>query len=318
MNKITIQEPQGDEMPVLRNIWENVFGNVGMDAFFRHYFSPGLSVTAEFEGTPAAMGFLVPFGEIVNGSKPSPCFMIYSVGTLPEYRGKGLGTFVIRKLIARASDFNSPSVVLCPSEDGLFEYYSERTELRDYFYINELVFKTAPYSAKKTLPVEVSISEYKSLRENLLKDITFIRHDLRALEYQAELCKELGGGLYKIENSCAVIERQADGAIWVKELLMPGLTPGDLSSDAYMKDIIASIADKYPTDEYVVRFPSRTGEGRRFGMLTARHGDGSYTRQEDGSSAKQGDGSRQETGSSARQGEIKTDGPSPWYGVAFD
>ena len=291
MSKITLHEPRGEEMPVWRDIWESVFGSVGMEAFFVNYFTPGVCVTAEFDGTPAAMGFLVPFGEIVDGSKPIPCMMIYSVATLPEFRGKGLGSAVVRKLIERSREYNSPAVVLCPSEDGLFEYYSARTELRDFFYVNEIVFRTAPDSTKKILPVEVSVNDYSFLRENLLKDIIHIKHDLCALKYQAELCKELDGGLYKIDDSCAVIERQADGAVWVKELLIPEMVTGDSAFDSYNNDIIASIAEKYPAEEYVVRIPSRNGEGRRFGMLVINNRTFGFS---------------------------EKFSKSPWYGVAFD
>ena len=291
MSEIITREPRGDEMPVWRSIWENVFGCVGMEAFFLRFFSPDLCVIAEFEGSPAAMGYLVPFGEIVTGSESIHCMMIYSVATRPEYRGKGLGTAVVRKLIERAREYDFSTVVLCPSEDGLFEYYSARTDLRDYFYVKESIFKTAPVSTNKVIPVEISTSEYYYLRENLLNDTIHIKHDLRALGYQAEICKELGGGLYKIGDCCAVVERQCNNKVWVKELLTSNGQNVGLNSTLFINDILASIACVFPADEYVVRTPAMLGEGRRFGMLVH---------------------SNEKTSTS-----VSTKF-APWYGIAFD
>jgi len=297
MNEITIREPQPNAIPALREIWNSVFGDIGVNAFFRLLYDPKLCIVADFDGSPVAMGYLIPSGEIIpaadNSGNPSPvkCAMIYSVATLPEYRGKGLGAMVVRKLIERAYEYDFPAVVLCPHEDGLFEYYSTRTVLCDFFYVVESILKTAPDSTRKIIPVEVSISEYYNIREYLLKDITHIRFDLRALEYQAELCKESDGGFYKIGDSCAVVERQPDETIWVKELLIPDTVPGGLTYGSYANDIIASIADKYPADEYIIRSSSRIGERRRFGMLTI---------------------------SDSTSGLLGSHGKSPWYGVAFD
>ena len=278
-------------MPVWRDIWNAVFGSVGMEAFFLHFFSPGLCVTAEYGGTPAAMGYLVPFGELMLNTKPIPCSMIFSVATLQEFRGKGLGTAVVRRLVELSRELGFQVVVLCPSEDDLFEYYSTRTELSDYFYVNETVFTNIPKTAETVLPTTVSVSEYKCIREYLLKDIVYIKHDIRTIEYQYELCKELGGGLFQVGDSCAVVERQSDSEVWVKELLTPDRKVKDLASDPTVKQVMASIAHLFPAEKYIIRSPANDDNGRRFGMLAFSDSDHSG---QDSSDFK------------------------PWYGVAFD
>ena len=42
---------------------------------------------------------------------------------------------------------------------------------------------------------------------------------------------------------------------------------GDFSQNRYTLDALASIINKFPAREYVVRSPSQIGKGRRFGML---------------------------------------------------
>ena len=105
------------------------------------------------------------------------------------------------------------------------------------------------------------------------------------------LCDKLGGGLFRIGDSCAVVECQTDGAVWIKELLTPHGRNADLTSDLNVTDLIAPIVQKFPAREYVVRRPAPIGQGRRFGMLAFLddlHDD------------------------------FYVNGFVPWYGMAFD
>jgi len=277
-------------MPELRRIWNRVFGGVGEEAFFIHYYNPKLCVIAEFDNDPASVGYLVPFSHILYGQESIPCAMIYSVATLPEFRGMGYGTVVVNELIRLARKLGYPAVALCPVDDKLFGYYGKRANMCDWFYVNEQVFSSVPVSSDPVLLTEVSINEYNIQREELLKGITHIKHDFYTLEYQAMLCNELGGGLFRIGDSCAVVESQQDGAVWIKELLLPGWTD-DFTSDPHSINALAAIAYKFPSSKYVVRTPSRIGAGRRFGMIAL---------------------------SDDLRAKLSDSTTSPWYGMAFD
>jgi len=267
-----IRNPRLDEVPELQNIWNHVFGNIGIDAFFLNFFNTEMCIIAEYNNKPVAMGYLVPFGEIINGFDSISCMMTYSIATLPDHRGKGLGAAIVNKLIDTAFKNNLP-VVLCPSDDSLFDYYNSRSGFIDWFYANECVYKNiSPYS-DPIIPVEISIDEYISMRENLLNKVVHIKHDFQTLQYQVDLCGLLGGGLYKIGDACAVIECQANGAVWIKELLIKHLLKTENKSDfpvsdpALINEIIASIAYLFPAEEYLIRYPSYLNTGRRFGMI---------------------------------------------------
>jgi len=294
MNTVTARSPRKEEIPVLRGIWKEIFGSIGEESFFQHYYNPGLCVLAEFKGTPAATGYLIPFSDILYDGKALRCAMIYSVATLPEYRGKGLGTTVVRSLIDLAHETGFPAVVLCPNSDELFEYYSTRTGLRDWFFVNEQLINKEHVNTGGALAVEISINEYLCQRDELLKGTVHIRHDPNALEYQASLCKELGGGLFRIGDGCAVVECQPDGAVWIKELLTPEIKTDNNISNPEINDSVAAIARKFPACEYVIRQPSLIGKGRRFGMLAL---PGSF---DDGF------------------GTVYKGSYAPWYGMAFD
>jgi GNAT superfamily N-acetyltransferase len=300
MSEILTRNPRADEIHLLKSLWSSVFGNIGIDAFFRLFFKTELCVVAEKNGSLAAMGYLIPSGNIVsaaNGTdnkRPVKCAMIYSVGTLPEHRGLGLGTIIVNNLISLAGESGYDAVVLCPSEDGLFEYYGKRTKLRDWFYISESIFTKPPEGTPTVLPAEISVDEYMSAREKLLTDVVHIRQEEQMFKYQLELCNELDGGLFRIGDSCAVVERQSDKVIWVKELLIPGkdnICYYSHPDEIDYKNALASIAHLFPANEYFVRTPAKTGNGQRFGMLNL-------------------------CGNAIELTENY--GIAPWYGMAFD
>jgi len=301
MSEVIIRNPLINELPALRNTWKNIFGSIGEESFFSHYYDPQLCMIAAIDNIPAAVGYLIPFGNLLYNGESIPCAMIYSIATLPDYRNMGLGSSVVRELIRLGCDTGYPVSVLCPLEDSLFNYYSKRTGFHDWFYINERIIKVEDIKNNSALQndlimtqvIEISIEEYISIRENLLIGTTHIKHDINALKYQSLLCKELGGGFYKIGNCCAVIECQTNGVVWVKELLTSEIIKDDFDNHRTENIVISSIKRAFPADEYIIRTPVKVNQGRRFGMI-------------------------------AYSEDIKnmlnnTDSPAaPWYGMAFD
>jgi hypothetical protein len=276
MSEFFVRNPRMDEIPLLKGIWSSVFGTIGIDAFFNLFFRQDMCAVVEQNGSLAAMGYLISSGDIKTGADTAEntnnvkCAMIYSVGTLSQCRGLGLGTIVVNNLISLAGELGFDAVVLCPSEEGLFEYYRKRTKLRDWFYINEYVCAKPPNGTLCILPEEISIEKYLTTREKLLKDTIHIKQNEKHFLYQLELCNELGGGFFRIGDSCAVIERQYDGAVWVKELLISEKGNNchyNLFDETDCAKILAPIADMFPSDKYLIRTPAKAGTGRRFGML---------------------------------------------------
>jgi len=285
MSDVVIRKSHIGELPKLKAIWETVFGDVGRDAFFSIYFNPDMCIVAEYNSVPVSMGYLVPYGDISYGKKSIPCAMIYAVATLPECRGMGFGRLVVNDLISLAYKLGYPAVVLCPSDDTLFEYYAKHTKMRDWFYVYEYTYKYADFSVFEDTDIEthtfplikISLTEYRKLRKKLLKKVTHIDHDQNAFEYQECLFNELGGGFYKIGNSCAAIELQPDGTELVKELIVPivksrwtgafDLVHDRPTSSTEFASVLASIAHAFPDKEYTVRLPAAEHKGHRFGMI---------------------------------------------------
>ena len=272
---IAIRRPRADEIPALRHIWETAFGSGDIDAFFCHYFDSAYCAAASYGGVLAASGYLLPAGDLVCGGIAVPCAMIYAVAALPEFRNRGFGAAVVSDLIAAGRCSGYPAIVLCPSEDSLFGYYSARSDFRDWFYIAERRLDAPPCRAVEAELITITADEYAQLRADMLKDIAHIDPDALALSYQIRLCGENGGGLFRIVHnggvSCAAIERDNTGTVWIRELL----SPAGCGNEAF-----PAIAKAFPAQEYIVRTPAQNTEFsghvkpdeqtaiRRFGMLS--------------------------------------------------
>ena len=72
---------------------------------------------------------------------------------------------------------------------------------------------------------------------------------------------------------------------------MPGGLINDLTSTSVASDVVTAIMKKLPARDYRVRFPSRTGKGRRFGMIVFNDGV---------------------------QRDMFEKDTAPWFGMAFD
>jgi len=301
MNEISILRPIAGDMPGLYSIWTTVFGDSGVDAFFTSYAGEYICVAAITDGAPVTAGYLIPHGNLISGSQTAPCAMIYSVATLPEYRSLGLGAAVVGELISAGRDMGYEAIVLCPSDDSLFAYYSACAGFNDWFYVDESVAAIPEFLTGSSRPYSVGPDEYRLLREGFLGETPHIKLSSHALIYQDHLCREYGGGFFRIASPdgvcCAIVEKQQDGAVRVNELLGTESSGSAISKST----ALSSIASLFPADSYTVRTPALSSGTqalssiphgvRRFGMLTAFERD---------------------------FGQKCDKNKAPWYGPAFD
>lgn len=332
------RQPDAGDMPALRHIWKTVFAGDDDEVFFDMLYDPGMCVAAWHGGALAAAGYLLPTGRFVCGGNSYPCAMIYAVATLPGYRGLGFGSAITRSLISLGRAAGYPAIVLRPATDSLFEYYSKRTEMKDWFYAVERRFEKPPgatstpasgyenrWAEKEgvepsqasipkrghgTGPGKIGVKEYIRLRESLLGGLPHIEPDQLIVEYQGLLCRKYGGGLYKAETpggtSCAVVEPDRDGTVWIKELLAPG--GGE-------DDALAAILSAFPAKSYIVRTPARLNDSGP--QLAAQPQDSSAFRVPHSA-----------TSGFARFGMLaapralfsseNAEKAAPWYGLALD
>ena len=252
MSDFTVRRGAVADVPALKLLWHNVFGDsdADIDLFFDTFFDVSVCVVAEADGTLSAMGFLLPVGALrIPGEADIPCGMIYAVATEPSHRRLGCGAAVTRGLLDAAKTCGIDCVVLHPAEESLFEYYSKKVELETSFFCTEERISVVP---RRDLPLRsLTAAEYMQIREEILKNTPFITFDERCFEYQRRLCG--GGGLYTLDGAkcCAAVE-VSDVGVRVAELL------GDEDL------LLGAIAHEFSTAEYVVR---RQGNNTPFGMI---------------------------------------------------
>ena len=287
-----IRRAHPGDIPALQTIWKTAFddSNEETETFFVSCFEPQMTVVVDCGNGPVAAGYLLPFGSLISVGLNVPCAMIYAVAALNDYRSRGFGTAVVRKLILIGCEEGFKAIVLSPSSDSLFEYYSSRTGFFDCFYVHEKLHKSSSGSGAAISLTQILADEYIQLREQLLLHVPHIAFDESAASYQLLLCSQFGGGIFrvnaKIGVGCVVIEKQSNGEVLIKELLT------SLISET---DVLSAIATMFPAGGYLVRRPvsvSDSGsETRRFGMLAA---------------------------SSDIFSTIKKNSGAPYYGLAFD
>ena len=351
MSDEILRRPDGGEPALLRRIWRAAFGSGDEDAFFKHMYGPDRCIVAAPHGEPVAAGYLLPAGDLIAYGESVPCAMIYAVATLPEHRGLGYGSSIVRKLISFGRDLGFPAIVICPSEESLFEYYSAHAGFRDWFFVSERRYVAAaraarePSAARGLTAVRVAPDEYCRLREGFLEGVPHIKSSPDIFSYQNELCKEFGGGLFRFDTSggiaCAIIEVQQGGAVWIKELLSKGPAATGIGTRNNCEDgdigafIISETASMFPSGELVLRFPvwrreqCETTRGAGSGTINeiniqSNHGTPEFPL-ENGLIRRSGmlvaqDGLFVRSGMSHGQLHGQGNGmtAAPWFGPAFD
>ena len=306
MSSIVTRPPEIEEIPILQDIWKSGFGeDPDMSLFFDHYFSPKLCVVACLDTAPVGAGYLIPIGDLVYAARRFPCSYIYAVAVMAECRGLGLGTAVVQGLIESGRASGYPLIALCPAEDTLFEYYSERTGLSEWFYTREIKTTAPDHYNTSVYLSEISVAEYSDIRERLLSRTPHIEHNLRAIEYQRLLCQSHGGGLYSVKIGgdifCATVDIQENRQVLIKELLAPV---------GMYNAVFFALTTLFPATSYLIRTPVKNidnKDNRRFGMLAIPHG---FSFDNDTNSLPP-------VPSQLNHCSECLD-PTPWFGLAFD
>jgi GNAT superfamily N-acetyltransferase len=239
----------GDET-ALRHIWKAAFDDPDsfIELFFHQFYTPGMASVAEVNGEPVSAGYTFSGLSLSGpGLAPTVCSYGYSIGTLPEYRGQGLGGAVTRWMRDRALQEGHGTLCLSPAEAGLRDWYARIAGGTTAFWIRQLCFSRDVLPPPPRCGTEpLSPGAYGVLREQLLADMPHMRFPELLLKFQDAICRLSGGGLYALGGfGCAIVEYAGTQAL-VKELLLPR---GGLYA------ALSLLAQLRPVEELVVRIP---------------------------------------------------------------
>lgn len=212
----------GDEKK-LKDIWQICFSDPDeyIDSFFEKMYRPGRAVVAEAEAERelcAAM-YVLEAGDLAMGR----CGYLYALGTLPNYRGSGIGAAVAKGAAALGFELGYDICVTCPAEQGLFDYYRKLGFL-NFSKISRLIYSISDLHSRSFNGHITSISahEYNKLREKFVPE-NAVRYSGEFMEYLSETFRQSGGGLFTLDTGkcIAAVETGADvgDGIIIKELL---------------------------------------------------------------------------------------------------
>jgi len=222
-----IRLSRSSDKAALQHLWHLAFGDPpeATEAFFSRLYRPGDALVWDEGGTIASAIYLLDAGTI-PGSPPLRASYSYALATLPEFRGRGLGTRMTKAAIARSTELGFDCNLICPAEEGLFSYYT-RLGYRNAFSIAEGTVSRQRIDDSTFICriMSTDFLNYLLLRSAVLPNAATMYPEA-FLRYAAEGCMTSGGGLYRLELQgqvgCAAVERRGD-RLFVSEVLPASL-----------------------------------------------------------------------------------------------
>lgn len=264
----------GDE-GALKEIWKLSFHDDDsfLDPFFRDFYTDGMATLMECDGRPVSSIFTLWGAQLLfPGNEPLESPYVYSLGTLPEYRGRGYGALVIQESCRRAYDDGGDFVCFLPASGSLYLWYGEILGTQTCCWVRRRTFASNELNGGGTLE-KLSAESYNGLRERLLDGTPHARFNSVLMSWQEHLCNSFGGGLYAVRAGgslgCACAEYDK-GELVIKELLLPGGDPAAA---------VGAIAQAHPAGAYHLRTPAfwhddGMGEASDFAVVVCPPGRG--------------------------------------------
>lgn len=207
------------DIPRLKTLWQRCFGDEA--AYIALCFQQGNAVarTLVLEAAGEVQSMLLAFSQEMHFPEgaPVPMWYVYAFCTHPEQQSRGYGRKLLAWTAEQAAAAGAKAVVMVPGEPSLFRFYETLGYETGCFTWEQVISReTTGLSGQ---PAErCTLEPYQRLREQLLAGVSHVRYPGDSLAWQEMLCNASGGGLYRIGDGVAAVERWG-GSVVVKELL---------------------------------------------------------------------------------------------------
>ncbi len=243
----------------LKSLWKTAFGDGDdyIDSFFENLWQPENAVVAEVGGEVVSAMYVLPeIALFPYRRKTLSGAYTYALATLPEYRGRGIGTAVCKAANDRALALADAACVL-PAEPGLYPFYENASGAKALGCVKEARIPRDELAAyAPCMAARVPVLEYMGIRQQILSGLP---HAAMGPEFYEHL-EQTGTEFFVLEHGLAAAET-ADGVCRITELLDPD-TDGMTS--------IAGVARWCRAEEYIVRSPLFfDGPGKRRSFVLA-------------------------------------------------
>lgn len=209
---MTIRKPRSEEIPLLRQLWQTVFGDTDafLDSFFSVAYSPDRCLCAVEGDALAGMLYWLPCEKYAY---------IYAVATHPDHRGKSICRGLMEAAHEAIALQGFEGAILYPQEEGLRAMYRKMGYLAETF-LTEQSFTPGSEPAD---PEEISCETYFSLRKHLLPEGAVIQESPFR-----ELMESLS--FYQGNSFLLAAEDRGDTLFGLELLGNPALAPGILKA----------------------------------------------------------------------------------------
>lgn len=245
-----------DDLPQLKALWRIAFGDSDeyIDSFHEAFLRGDACVVAEADGAVVSAMYAVhgirlfPYRKNVLSAGYA-----YALATLPDYRGRGIGSAVYRAVCEKILETSDAACVL-PAEESLYPFYEKDTGASAFGGIREgRITKADLTGISAPMMARVPAWQYAGMREWILGGMP---HAVFPDE-QYDFMEASGTEFFMMEGGVAAAETD-NGVCRILELLAPGVD---------RMTAVAGVARWCPAREYVVRTPlffDGPGERRPF------------------------------------------------------
>ena len=247
-----IQPATPDMLPELKKLWQVCFGDsaAGINFVFTGLLRPEdiLVYTGSSGRAVAMLCFkLLPF---TTQGKTFPGAYIFGVGTLPEYRGKGISAALLEKAEQLLREQGVRVACLIPASEGLFDFYAAHG-FETQFYYKQLKAgrDEIPLPDKEGRLSPYNLEDLAKKRGRVFGGSLLGEWDEDYLRYTGAECRFLGGEVLRLTRAneypnYAVCYPDGKGGILVKETTVP----------VYQLDsFLAALHERYNAQSYRLR-----------------------------------------------------------------
>lgn len=244
MSELTLRAWRPEDIPALKSLWKIGFGDDDetIERFYSEYLKPGMCIAAETDGKLVSAMYIIP-GETLQllRRETITAGYTYALATLPEYRGRGVGSAVYRACCDAILETADAACVL-PAEAALYPMYERANGARPISAAREARIEKAELTGiTPRMATRFPGFRYGALRENLMIGLPHATFDEDFYTYM----EDSGMEFFMLENGLAAAET-IDGVCHIRELIDTARDP---------MTALAAVARWCPAKEYVVRSP---------------------------------------------------------------
>lgn len=218
-------------------LWNISFGDSvkTIERFLHTFFTDKNCLVIKENSSIISMLFLLE-SEVVSDALTHPTYYIYAACTLPENRGKGVMSKLLKHTIDFASKENKDFLCLVPGEEHLFEYYArfgfKKIFKRKDFILSKSIMKQLSENGAEIC--QPSIKTIKTLRDKTLATGSRLLWGENVIQYAIEENERSGGASIFIQKNAEligyVVYKVKDDTVIIEELCIKKYCFGLLAS----------------------------------------------------------------------------------------